>query len=182
MENYDKLVKTDNFDNLIKELNDMRWYENLYYKLLSCVHILKPSVFIYKSKLFLQKILRGWCDSDLWCLEYTFLLWLHKRLKRYNQINNVYPCHYKNFDDWKSEINNRIDQLNILIEYYYNTEEFPYIEYFDYKKIQKNENITKKEINKKLKKLPIFKNCYSYNIFKNDFYEWFIKNITELWI
>lgn len=53
-----------------------------------------------KIKFFLQRLIRGWDDSDTWSLDYTLCKWLLPRLKRFRELQNGWPADFETQEEW----------------------------------------------------------------------------------
>ena len=79
------------------------------------VNMLSPKRWYRRIKYFLQRLIRGFDDSETWELDDTFLKWLLPRLKRFNELNYGYPEDRGSFENWKNEINQKIIQLETIL-------------------------------------------------------------------
>ena len=152
---------------LIDETNKWKWYDNLFWGVQAFISSLNPRVLWYKLVRLIQRIVRGWDDSETWDIHYQFLLWLQPRLKRFIKLTQSYPDGYNSYIEWIEEL-----QYNEC-EY-----DFPETKYFNKKTIMQmfdidsNKAESLKETNMK---------TFSYYCYQRDFLDWYIKNINNLW-
>lgn len=119
-----------------------------------------------KVQRFFQRLFRGWDDSETWSLDYTFYKWFYTRLKRYIKLANDDSSYYE-------ELKNRLHQLELLVEYFDNEVDFPELDNYLNKNLK--EYIGKETSDKKLLSSMAYNSC------REDFNEWFGKNINLLW-
>lgn len=126
----------------------------------------------YHTKWFMQRRIRGFDDREIWNIDNSFYKWLLPRLKRFNEQNISYPCHYKSMSSWQKEIVNRIKQLELIVDYDYSEHEFPCPEkYLTDQEIKKlKENMNDGQI-----RYIAFEKCVI------NFNRWFGKNVNDLW-
>lgn len=55
-----------------------------------------------KIKFFLQRLIRGWDDSDTWSLDYTLCNWLLPRFIRFRELNQGWPCQFETAEEWEA--------------------------------------------------------------------------------
>lgn len=124
-----------------------------------------------KIRFFFQRCIRGWDDSETWCLRQYFYMWLRPRLKRFAEIMCAYPGNdeYPTFESWQTELNKRVKQLDYLIE-------DNDINFTDWSYIPKNRL---KELKKKHDTLGI--NMIAYDYMAKDFHKWFAEHCANLW-
>ena len=121
-------------------------------------------------KFFFQRRIRGFDDSETWDLDTQFYKWIYPRLKRFTEISMAYPISYDNSEDWRKELNKRINQLEVIL----NTNEFEYDNWI---------HIPKKKL-AELKKKGCTKatiNSVAFEYLIRDFNKWFVNNIQKLW-
>lgn len=68
-----------------------------------------PRTFLF----FLQRIFRGWDDSETWDFQEAFLRWALPRLKRVRKISIAYPPCYtpESWDQFQADLIRRIENL-----------------------------------------------------------------------
>lgn len=72
---------------------------------------------INRIRYFFQRRFRGFDDTETWSLDYTLYKWLLPRLIRFKELNIGWPdSQYKTFEDWNNELQDRIDQLKLIVE------------------------------------------------------------------
>lgn len=118
---------------------------------------LKPSSIKRIIKFWWQRKTRGFDDSETWNLDTTFLDWLYPRFKRFIELNGGYPENRGSFENWENELNYRLEQLKMLVDY--DEFDFPYGNAWD----EKGDN-----------------NRGYWNCAIN-FMKWFSENIFHLW-
>lgn len=150
------------------------WYEKLWDNIDYYTTWVHPSFIKRKIKYFYQKLTRGFDDSEIWSIDYSFYDWILPRLKRYTEVIMSYPERCGSLENWINEINERIIQLERIVN---NTEySFPYHEYLTEKDKEKIKEIYGNEI----VDMPIY--ChYAYWSCREDFNEWWKNNMHELW-
>lgn len=147
------------------------WYEQLWDKI---KEIFNFRSHLQKIRFFFQRRIRGWDDSDTWDMDDTFYKWVYPRLIRFKELTNGYPDEYLTYEDWISEINNRIEQVRRIDEI--DAFEFPYHHYLTKETID--------GIHKRFEgKIP---DQITYNISakadcEKDFLEWWKNNLDKLW-
>lgn len=138
------------------------------------INWLSPNRWYRRIKFFLQRLIRGFDDSETWEMDMTFFNWIYPRLKRFKELSNGYPEEYESFEDWIKELDKRIIQLERIINI--DIDCFPYHEYLKKSDI---EEITK-IYGKKIPEQMIYNN-FAYNACQKDFLEWFKNNLNKLW-
>ena len=121
-------------------------------------------------KFFFQRRIRGFDDSETWDLDTQFYKWIYPRLKRFAEITMAYPINYDNGEDWRKELQKRVNQLEVIL----NTNEFEYDNWI---------HIPKKEL-QELKKKDCAKstiNSVAFDYLIKDFNKWFAENVGQLW-
>ena len=70
-----------------------------------------------RFKFFLQRVFRGWDDSETWDLEFEFLKWIFPRLKRFAKISIAYPPQFseKEWDNFLNQLIKRTEK--VLVDY-----------------------------------------------------------------
>ena len=129
-----------------------------------------PKAIYRMIKFFFQRRIRGFDDSETWDLDTQFYKWIYPRLKRFTQISMAYPISYDNSEDWRKELNKRVNQLEVIL----NTNEFEYNNWI---------HIPKKELDE-LKKKNCAKstiNSVAFEYLIKDFNKWFAENVGQLW-
>ena len=129
-----------------------------------------PKAISRMIKFFFQRRIRGFDDSETWDLDTQFYKWLEPRLRRFMEISLAYPTNYDNPDNWKKELQKRVNQLEVIN----NTNEFEYNNWI---------HIPPKEL-AKLKKKGCTKatiNSVAFDYLIRDFNKWFANNIQKLW-
>lgn len=119
-------------------------------------------------KHFFQRRFRGFDDSETWDLDSQFYKWLYPRLKRFTEITMAYPCSYENPQEWKDELDKRVQQLEHLVKY-------DELEFSDWSYIPEEEL-------KQFKDRGNWdKNMTAFHYMEQDFNDWFGKNVNQLW-
>ena len=129
-------------------------------------------------KLFFQRLIRGWDDTETWSLDDSFYKWLQPRLKRFIQLTMTYPMEYESYIKWIEELQYRVEQLDKIIEYKYCEYDFPNVEYFNEKTIMKMFNVSKEHAKSLRESNP---QTFAYLCYQRDFMNWYAKNINNLW-
>ena len=69
---------------LWKKIIDFTYYRIIYWNWDAW---LNPKVFYRQCKWFFQRLIRGFDDTDMWCLDYTIAKFVLPRLKYYRKLN-----------------------------------------------------------------------------------------------
>lgn len=125
-----------------------------------------PKTWFRRIKFFYQRMTRGFDDTETYELDVTFFKWLLPRLEEYSHFNNMW------LDDSKfnKELNKRIDQLKIILQYIDREIEFPDSIAVSEKLIKDKEKLSKEQ-------LAVIR----FQFYKENFMKWFCKNIHKLW-
>ena len=89
-------------------------------------------------------------------LDLSFYEWLLPRLKRFTELTNSYDDSKNSFENWKKELEENIKKLELIIKYQFDEVNFP-VNYPNKSSL----------------------NAYIEN--RQEFMEWFEKNISNLW-
>ena len=77
----------------------------------------------YRIKHFMQRIYRGFDDTETYSLDYSLYIWLLPRLIRFRALNNGHPYQvYKSYNEFDNELKKRIKQLEFIIQYAFELE------------------------------------------------------------
>lgn len=92
--------------------------------------------FFKTIKYSFQRIRRGYCDSDLWCLDYYYLSLFYKTITDFAKNCYGYPCKGKwyTYEKWTEYLNDMAAcfyQANEDSGYYENEYERAYLDQFD---------------------------------------------------
>ena len=69
-----------------------------------------------KIKFFFQRRIRGFDDSEIWDLDYSFMKWLLPRLKRFQEVSDgTYPGNLTNAE-WQKQLTTAIENLTFILE------------------------------------------------------------------
>ena len=119
-----------------------------------------------RIRFFWQRHTRGFDDSETWDLDYTFVQWLLPRLKRFSEVVCCYPGtkEYPTFESWETELKHRVEQLELIVEYFFTEYDFPDISW-----------TTLDNPNKGAVSMDAFDKCYE------DFMKWFVEWHRHLW-
>lgn len=126
-------------------------FEKLITKLINFPHRCKLTL-----RYFIQRKKWGFDDTETWNLDLSFYEWLLPRLKRFTELTNSYDDSKNSFENWKTELEENIKKLELIIKYQFDEVNFP-VNYSN--------------------KSPL--NAYIEN--RQEFMEWFGKNISNLW-
>ena len=126
-------------------------FEKLITKLINFPHWCKLTL-----RYFIQRKKWGFDDTETWNLDLSFYEWLLPRLKRFTELTNSYDDSKNSFENWKKELEENIKKLELIIKYQFDEINFP-------------ANYPNKS--------PL--NAYIEN--RQEFMEWFGKNINNLW-
>ena len=64
-----------------------------------------------KLKNFIQRGMKGYCDEDIYDIEYWFLTIMPKMLEEFKQKKNGYPYQFNNEEEWDKELDLMINDL-----------------------------------------------------------------------
>ena len=159
----------------LDECFKLTWYENIYYSIWGFLDRFRWSRIKHSCKLWFQRRIRGWDDSDTYDLDHTFFEWLRPRLKRFIEINTCYPENRSSFENWQNELKERLDQIDLILT----TDEFDFCDLKYEKGLTAAERkwVTDEYITKNS---PMY-HCFLFSACKRDFMKWFAKNISDLW-
>ena len=119
----------------------------------NCV-ILNKNIFEFVK---VREFLSSWIlFKKYFNLDLSFYEWLLPRLKRFTELTNSYDDSKNSFENWKKELEENIKKLELIIKYQFDEVNFP-VNYPN--------------------KSPL--NAYIEN--RQEFMEWFGKNISNLW-
>lgn len=156
-----KDAELTNFDleEMLSEINSTPKWLRIWWSIEDFfINMLSPKRWYRRIKYFLQRLIRGFDDSETWNLDTTFLNWLYPRFKRFIELNGGYPEDRGSFENWENELNYRLEQLKMLVDY--DEFDFPYGKEWDKEKHDNNSG---------------YWNCAI------DFMKWFSENIFHLW-
>lgn len=175
-----EMIPIENLDTLMKEIEaeqlTLRWkISAFFYKVYDL--FISPRNWYNRFKWFFQRRIRGFDDRELWSLDDTFYNWLYVRLKRFMEVNiHSYPERYNSYEEWHKELETRLNQLKLIIDYHYDEQDFPYpTTYLPQDRIdQINSDVDEERIRFNM-------NIEGYTACRVNFLVWFANNIPDLW-
>ena len=126
-------------------------------------------------KWFYQRLTLGFDDRETYSIDYQFYKWLLPRLVRFVQLNDTYPNDYKSFEEWREELDMKIQELVVILAYYFDEYDFPYTEIYDKSLVEHIKEKYPDETDQNLL------NSYAFEEVKSNFNKWFANKLPNLW-
>lgn len=70
----------------------------------------------WKLKMFWQRGRRGWCEEDIWNMDSWLYRVIPEMLEEIKTIGNGYPNKYKDFGEWRKELETGIRRFKKIQE------------------------------------------------------------------
>ena len=81
----------------------------------------------------IQKVVRGWDDSETWDFQHSFLKWIYPRLKRFRKISITYPPKFTE-EEWNKFLDSLVTRTEKVLTDYERIDEMSWDEQEQFEK------------------------------------------------